>query len=131
MAQSLRDLAIQQCDDLPFPHNIHLADIVCAVSLRDFSKLYIELGAIARYVPLLRRKLDDIAFTMINWKGRYVIHQVFFDILALPERTETEILALEIIVLSFITVKRNKRTMKTRRNLLPDDMSRIMSTLRA
>lgn len=130
MAQSQRSIAIQQCAELPFPVNIHLTDIVSAVSVRDFSNIYVSLGVVVQYIPQLKRKVDDIAFTLINWRDRTFVREVFFDILALPDISEHKLIALEIIVFSFITVERNNRTMRTRRSLLPDDMWRIMSEVR-
>ena len=130
MSQYQLSLAIRQCEEMPFPINLHLTDIVCAVSVRDFSHIFISLGIVARYMPQLRRKVDDIAFTMINWQGRAFIREVFFDILTVPEIIGTKPFVLEIIAFSFITVERNRRTMKTNRSLLPDDMSTIMSELR-
>jgi len=127
---------MQQCADLPFPVNIRLTDLIFATDLKDMSRLYLAIGLAACSDPMMRRQLDDIAFDLINWHGRYRIRQVFFDICALPERNNTTCAsALDIIVLSFITVTRNKRqaltrTFKTRRNLLPDDMWELISTVR-
>jgi hypothetical protein len=127
---------LQQCANLPFPVNIRLTDVVFATDLKGISRLYLGMGLAACSDPSLRRQLDDIAFDLINWHGRYRIRQVFFDICALPERNNSTCAsAIDIIVLSFITVTRNTRqalarTFQTRRSMLPDDMRELILTMR-